>query len=684
MEPLEHKQFLPRLIAWEVTRQCNLACKHCRAAARSEPYSGELSTEECFRLLDNIASFAKPIIILTGGEPMLRPDIYQIAAYAHNLGLRVVMAPCGALINDETAARIAASGISNISISIDGATAESHDAFRGISGAFDSALGGIEAAKRAGIDFQINTTVTRHNLEELPDILALAVRMGAKVFNPFLLVPTGRGKDLADQEITAEEYERTLQWFAAQGRGGQIPIRVTCAPHYQRILRQEGCPGAPAGHPVKGCMGGQSFAFISHRGNVQICGFLDVECGDLRREDLDFKKIWDTSDVFQHVRDVDSYHGRCGYCDFRKVCGGCRARAFALTGDYLAEEPFCTYQPKRGSRARRLDAELDDMDRKILSIIQTDLPVLERPFDELAKRLGADADEIIARVRRLIASGIIRRMGPVFDSRRLGYVSTLVGARVPAERLTEVAERVSRLQGVTHNYSRRHAFNLWFTLTAQSADEIDTILESLRRETGIEEFHSFPALDVYKIRVNFRLSDDVPPPRAASVPTAEPPVCLDEDQRKLVRLLQDDFAAVEEPFAELAERLGWSRQRVIEQTRDWVSSGVIRRFGAVVNHRRLGFQANAMVGFCVLPERAEAVGRRLAQCTEISHCYRRRPIPEWPYNVFAMVHGQSEDEVRKFVDRIAAELDLSDYDVLFSVTEFKKSSMRYFETGVQQ
>ncbi len=343
------RQYTPRLIAWEMTRSCMLACKHCRAAARPEPYEGELSTEECFKLLDNIASFAKPIMILTGGEPMLRDDIYEIAAHSTSLGLRTVMAPCGALIDDESAAKIRDSGITNISISFDGATAESHDEFRGVPGAFAGSMQGLQAAKRAGIDFQINTTITQHNIDELPAILDLAIEQGASVFNPFLLVPTGRGKDLADQEISAEQYEQTLRWFASQQQRDDIAIRVTCAPHYQRILRQEGAH-KPGPHVVKGCMGGQSFAFISHLGIVQICGFLDTPCGDVRAEGLDFKKIWDTSTVFAQMRDVRSYHGRCGRCEYVNVCGGCRARAFAFTGDYLDEEPFCLYEPKLGAK----------------------------------------------------------------------------------------------------------------------------------------------------------------------------------------------------------------------------------------------------------------------------------------------------------------------------------------------
>jgi radical SAM protein with 4Fe4S-binding SPASM domain len=407
--------YLPRLIAWEVTRSCPLACKHCRAAAHLEPYPGELSTDECRRVLDNIASFAKPTMILTGGEPMLRTDIYDIADYAHRLGMPVVMAPCGKFVDDEAVARMKKAGIHCISISIDGATAASHDAFRGIKGAFDFAIQATEAARRGGLDFQINTTITQHNLAELPAILDLAVRLGATVFNPFLLVPTGRGKELAGQEISPEDYERTLLWLAGQESRTDIRMRVTCAPHYTRVLQQrhlpktrdshlflagekgpgekgsdplsvqgsdpfspacagpacapgdaapedkrggQSCPPRdaavvpPHSHPGqpaargKGCLGGKAFAFISHVGKVQICGFLETECGDLRRENLDFRKIWETSAVFLAMRDVDRYHGKCGRCEYRRICGGCRARAFAMTDDYLAEEPFCIYQPR--------------------------------------------------------------------------------------------------------------------------------------------------------------------------------------------------------------------------------------------------------------------------------------------------------------------------------------------------
>ncbi len=676
--------YLPQLIAWEVTRFCLLSCKHCRAAAKATPYPGELSTQECFRLLDNIASFAKPIIILTGGEPMMRPDIYDIAAHGHGLGLPMAMAPCGILIDDETAAKIVKSGIKRISISLDGATAASHDEFRGVEGAFEGTLAGLEAAKRAGIEFQINTTVSKHNLEELGAIRELAIKLGAKVFNPFFLVPTGRGKEMADQEISPEQYEQTLCWLAQKQNSPETKQRVTCGPHYQRILRQMHVSGI---HPAKGCMGGQSFAFISHRGKVQICGFLELECGDLKRQNLDFRKIWETSEVFRRLRDLDGYHGRCGYCEFRKVCGGCRARAYAITGDYLAEEPYCLYQPQCKKRKDNDAVELDELDKKIISIIQTDLPVVLRPFDALAERLSESPEKIMARIARACSQGIIRRLGPVFDSKCLGYASTLVAAKIPAKRLAQVAKMVSQLPSVTHNYRREHIYNLWFTLTANSTEQIDSILDELRRKTGIADFYNLPALAVYKIRVDFQLSE--PPPASEQVttvknhPRQKEPAELDEKQKQLIRLLQEGLPLVPEPFAELAKQLDFSAEEIVQQITDWLDVGLIRRFGAVVRHQQLGFVANGMAVFQVEDDRIDAVGEKMVEHPEISHCYRRPSLDDWNYNLFAMVHGRSEEEVREFVKSLAKELGLNKYDVLFSSTEYKKVSMKYFLESVE-
>jgi len=286
--PRSHEPFVPRLVAWELTRACRLACAHCRAAAGPDRHPGELTTEEGFRLLENLAALAKPILILTGGEPLLRPDVYTLAGRAVALGLPVVLATCGLGLDEGAARRLLASGIRHISISLDGSSAGTHDAVRGVPGAFAAALRAVEIARRAGLSFQVNTTVARYNRGELPAIRDLAERLGAAVFNPFLLVPTGRGRAMADEGLSAEEYEETLHWLAGERGRTRMQIRVTCAPQFQRILRQRRRPDEPE-PPAGGCLGGKSFAFVSHTGKVQICGFLEVECGDLRREEFDFR-----------------------------------------------------------------------------------------------------------------------------------------------------------------------------------------------------------------------------------------------------------------------------------------------------------------------------------------------------------------------------------------------------------
>lgn len=342
-----------RLVAWETTRNCNLTCVHCRASADKGPFGGELDTPSAFRLLDQITQVGNPIIILTGGEPLLRPDIFEIAEYGTQKGLKMVMAPNGTLITSRNAKQMSEAGIQRISISLDGADQESHDKFRGVKGAFEGALWGIEFAKNEGIEFQINTTITKTNLKEIPKILELAVRLEAVAHHIFLLVPTGRGKYIVDQEITAQEYESTLNWFYDQRETVPLQLKATCAPHYYRILRQrakqEGKTVSFKTHGLdavtRGCLGGTGFCFISHRGIVQPCGFLDVNSGDVTK--TSFYDIWHKSDVFLNLRNFNNLKGKCGACEYKNVCGGCRARAFEATGDMLAQEPLCTYQPEK-------------------------------------------------------------------------------------------------------------------------------------------------------------------------------------------------------------------------------------------------------------------------------------------------------------------------------------------------
>lgn len=330
-----------RMVAWEVTRRCNLACSHCRASSKYGPYPGELSREECFKVIDEIVSFAKPVVILTGGEPLLRSDIFEIAEYGKKCGLTMVMAPNGLLLTDGNIKKIIASGIKRISVSLDGPDANTHDNLRQVPGAFTGAIGGIKRTKAAGLEFQINSTITKRNIKYLPELMKLAKDLGAVAHHIFLLVPTGRGKEMEKDELSPKEYEETLKFLEKEKKSFPLEIKVTCAPHYNRILAQ-GAPEIAAKLRGRGCMGGVSFCFISHIGDLQPCGYLELKCGNVREG---FKKAWIENDVFNNLRDFFKFKGKCGICEFRYICGGCRARAYVKYGDYLADEPYCVYKP---------------------------------------------------------------------------------------------------------------------------------------------------------------------------------------------------------------------------------------------------------------------------------------------------------------------------------------------------
>lgn len=331
------------VIAWETTRHCILRCRHCRGAATEARSSRELTSSEGLRMIRQIADrFENPMLILTGGEPMSRPDIWTLAETAVKAGIRTVMSPCGPLITESTAKQMLNAGISRISVSLDGADAVTHDDFRGIPGIFKQTLAGIAHAKASGVSFQINSTISKLNAHQIPQILGLAQTLGADALDLFFLVPTGRGKALADLALSADEHEVTLQKTAKLSLSSPIPIRVTCAPHYVRIREELGMKTIPGhGGGSQGCLAGRRFLFVSHEGIVQPCGFLQLNCGNLRDCDFDLKSVYDTSVVLQNLRNPDIYQGACGSCMYRQRCGGCRARAYEHCGDYLAAEPFC-------------------------------------------------------------------------------------------------------------------------------------------------------------------------------------------------------------------------------------------------------------------------------------------------------------------------------------------------------
>ncbi len=342
-----------QIVAWEITRSCNLLCAHCRASSTHDAYKGELSTQECFQLIDDILGVGKPVIILTGGEPLMRHDILDICKYAVGYGLRVVMGSNGTLLTEEMAKKLKDVPISRIGISIDFPTPELQDRFRGKSGAFEATMTGVAAAKNAGIQVQINSTITRLNSPYLNDLLNLALDIEAVAFHPFMLVPTGRGKGLESAEMSPEEYEQTLQWVYDKQieLGDRISFKPTDAPHYARVIKQRNKGGNPkhGGRQhgmdsiTRGCLAGTHFCFVSHQGSVQGCGYLDVEAGNIKNKR--FSEIWADSPVFIKLRNLSNIKGKCGVCEYKRACGGCRARAYETTGDYLESEPYCIYRP---------------------------------------------------------------------------------------------------------------------------------------------------------------------------------------------------------------------------------------------------------------------------------------------------------------------------------------------------
>lgn len=336
-----------RMVAWELTRNCNLNCLHCRARSDAGPHENELTLPECRQTIDDILAFSSPTVILTGGEPLLRPDIMDIIEYGKAKGLRMVIAINGTLLEPTTARRLKAAGILRVSMSLDGKDSASHDQFRCVDGSFDSVIRAAAMLKEAGLPFQINTTITRMNLDHLDEIYRLAQGIGAVAWHTFLLVPVGRGEGLKGEELNAAMYEDVLEWLYAVEKEANLEVKVTCAPHYYRIVKQKG--GVPKS---AGCLAGKNFLFISNQGIAQPCGYLEVHAGDVRKEGV--RRVWEESPVFQAIRDLKGYKGKCGSCSFLKICGGCRARALQLKGDMLEEEPYCSYS---GEKAQKRETE---------------------------------------------------------------------------------------------------------------------------------------------------------------------------------------------------------------------------------------------------------------------------------------------------------------------------------------
>ena len=352
----------PFIVIWEVTQACDLACVHCRASAQARRNPLELSTEEAKKLIAEVAALRAPVFVLTGGDPLKRPDIYELVAYATACGVRTSLTPSATpLLTREALVRLRDCGLARLAISLDGPTAEIHDAFRRVPGSYDWTLRAVRWAREIDLPAQINTTITRHNLGQLDDVIALLETLDIVLWSVFFLVPTGRGQSI--DLISAEEFEQVFEKLYQTSRRVKFDIKSTEAQHYRRFLLQKRTEARGSGQPEagmakvfgatsadgigrapRGINDGKGFVFISHLGEVFPSGFLPVSAGNVRKQSL--AELYRHSPLLVALRESANLQGKCGICEFREVCGGSRARAYAVTGNLFAEEPNCVYRPQ--------------------------------------------------------------------------------------------------------------------------------------------------------------------------------------------------------------------------------------------------------------------------------------------------------------------------------------------------
>ncbi|GAW93605.1 putative heme d1 biosynthesis radical SAM protein NirJ2 [Calderihabitans maritimus] len=329
------------LISWNTTNQCNMYCDHCYRDAGAK-IEEELSTEEGKALIDEIVKAGFKIMIFSGGEPLMRPDIFELVSYARDKGLRPVFGTNGTKITPEVARKMKEAGALAVGISLDSCDPEKHDKLRRYKGAWEEAVQGMKNCREAGLPFQVHTTVMDWNQHEIEDLTDLAVELGAMAHHIFFLVPTGRAVNIEEESLRAEQYEDLLHRILRKQQQVDIELKPTCAPQFMRIAHQMGMKMRFG----RGCLAGTSYCIISPKGDVQPCAYLNIPIGNVR--EVPFSKLWKESPVFQELRTM-KYKGGCGTCGFKKICGGCRARAyFYHDGDYMAEEPWCLYHGRKG------------------------------------------------------------------------------------------------------------------------------------------------------------------------------------------------------------------------------------------------------------------------------------------------------------------------------------------------
>lgn len=333
----------PVVLFWEITKACALACRHCRAEAQPKRHPLELSTDECYALVEEIARFEpRPILVISGGDPLMRRDLFDVSAYGVSQGLRVSLSPSvTALVTPKNLSKAHDAGIRHISFSLDGATAETHDGFRGVRGSYDRTMRAIAAAQEAGLTVQVNTTVGRWNAEELDALAEQIGRSGVVLWDVFFLVPTGRAT--SDQMLSPSAHEGVFHWLYDLSQTAAFRVKTTLGQPYRRVMLQRAEREGHEQPAVPSTNDGKGIAFVSHVGAIYPSGFLPMPCGNVRYDSL--VEVYQNHPVFRSLRDPAQLKGKCGICPFNATCGGCRARAYGLTGDLLAAEPSCIYQP---------------------------------------------------------------------------------------------------------------------------------------------------------------------------------------------------------------------------------------------------------------------------------------------------------------------------------------------------
>ena len=348
----------PLLVIWEVTQACDLACVHCRASAVPGRNPAELTTDQGFRLLDEVRNFGDPLMVFTGGDPLKRPDIYDLIRHSAGLGLRTNITPSATpLLTASAIDKFKRNGVTRMAISVDGPDAETHDSFRGVPGTFDKAMFALRHARDIALDTQFQTTVTRRNMNKLGQIAERVAEVHSRMWSLFFLIVTGRA--LADDDLTAEEYERVFEFMYQISKIAPFDVKTTEAMHYRRYVAQRMKAEHGATEETintrgvvwrtSGVSDGCGFVFISHTGEIYPSGFLPVSAGNVLEDSL--VSVYRDSSLFRILRDTEHREGKCGVCEYGRICGGSRARAYALTGNYLAEDPRCIYQPAMAAAA---------------------------------------------------------------------------------------------------------------------------------------------------------------------------------------------------------------------------------------------------------------------------------------------------------------------------------------------